>query len=151
MDINQFDVVANAEKGFKLYFENPYKLGEELPIFMTILGADSKVYKKAKRAQQLEILNENMGKQSKTTAADLDRMEEDNIEILTQLVIGLGETEETKETKTKPSVKTDTDFMLDDGKEYKCTKRDVKHLLTKFPWMRDQVSMAVQKRANFLA
>ena len=145
MDIKQFDVVANAEKGCKLYFEHPYTPGEDLPIFMTVLGADSRVYKKAKRAQQLEILNETMGKKSKTTAEDLDRMEEDNIDILVQLIIALGETEEVKK------VKTDTDFILDGGKEHKCNKRDVKLLLTKFPWMRDQVAMAVQKRANFLA
>ena len=141
MDISKYDVVANAEKGFKLYFENPYDSEEKLPFFMVIMGADSKAFKRAKRAQQLEILNENMGKQHKTTSADLDRMEEDNIHILAQLITSLGETEKGK----------DNDFILDGDRECKCVKKDIKHLLTKFPWMRDQISVAVQKRANFLA
>ena len=140
MDISKFDVVKNAEKGFKLYFKNPYDLTEELPIFMVVMGADSKAYKKALRAKKIEIINATSINKDKKTVDDLEQIDADNIELIAKLVIGLGETEKGK----------DSDIILDGERECKCVKKDIIHLLTKFPWMTDQVTGAIATRSNFL-
>ena len=140
MDISKFDVVKNAEKGFKLYLKNPYDLTEELPVFMVVMGADSKAYKKALRAKKIEIINNASVSKEKKTSEDLEQIDKDNIELLAKLVIGLGETEKGK----------DIDFILDGERECKCVKKDIIHLLTKFPWMAEQVTGAIATRSNFL-
>lgn len=139
-DLSTFDVVAKAEKGFKLYFKNPYDLSVELPIFMIVKGADSKTYKKALRAKKIETINNASINPKEKTTEDLENIERDNIELIAKLVVGLGETEGKK----------DTDYILDDNKQYKAVKKDIIHLLTKFPWMVDQVTIAIATRTNFL-
>ena len=143
MDINKFDVVKNADKGFKLYFKNPYDMKEELPWFMVVRGADSKVYKNALREKKLTRLNKKASENKESTdatAEDLEQIEADNMEILCRLVISVGETEE----------KQELDYILDGERQCKATKKDLKHLFTKFPWMLDQVTVCVANRANFL-
>lgn len=140
MDLSTLDTKAKSETGARLYFDHPDSSGNKLDVFMDILGRDSKQYNKSIKEKQLKIMNKKITTQTEITFNDLMEAEEEDIDTLVSLVVGLGDKEGDKEV----------DYITCGDKQLKCTKKDVTYLLTQFVWMREQVSVFMRDRANFL-
>lgn len=140
LDLKNLDIKAKADKGARLYFMHPVNTGEQLDIFMDVLGRDSSIYKNLQKEKQLKIMNNKIANKKELTMEDLDSAEEDDIEMLASIVLGLGDKDDGKEV----------DFILVDEKKLKFSKKNVVKILTQFPFIKEQLQKFVWDRANFL-
>lgn len=127
-DLSALDTSKAAEQGAKLQLKSP-GAGEPLPITLTVLGTDSEVYAAAVRAQarkQSERFARN--RRTRITAEEL---EADRLDLSISLVVGW------------------TPFNVD-GVEWIFTPARCRELLTRFPWVREQVEEFAAERINFL-
>lgn len=139
MDLALLDSKKQAEKGARLYFINP-ATGEEMDIFMDVLGRDSSKWINMEREDLLKNVNK---KTSKKKATEDDAIEiEDNITIkLAKMVTKFGD----KDEKGK-----DLDYITFGADKLKFNFDNVYFLLDKLPWMKEQVNLFIGDRANFL-
>ena len=119
MDISQFDYQASAEAGYTFALKHP-ETGEDTDITITVLGSDSKEYRKAFTAE-VRRANEAEGE----TDAD-----ESNARVYSKCVTGW-------------------DGLEENGKAIKCTTENAYRVLERYTWIAKQVAAAVEKRANF--
>lgn len=146
LDLEALDVKKKSEEGSRLYFKHPNGTGEEMTCFMDVLGKDSSVFIDHQHEQLLKRANKKVTKKE-VNEDDLERIEEEQIDLLTEMVVGLGDHEETK-SKTKKG--KELDYIIFKGENLTYSKKNVKLLLTTFPWMREQVAVFIGDRANFL-
>lgn len=141
LDLKSLDIKAKAEVGARLFFDHPVEEGVKLDVFMDVLGRDSEKYKTLQKENQLKRMNAKITSKKAFTIEDLNDMEEDDIELLTSMVIGFGDKDEKGEI---------LEYVILEGKELKYSKKNVTKLLTTFPWMKEQVQKFLWDRANFL-
>lgn len=133
MDISKYDYQAGAESGFTLTLKEPEltvekdKKGKavrsyyaDTDIRITVLGADSKAYRKAFTAEIRRGKDE--------AEADVD---ESNARVYSKCITGWEGIEE-------------------NGKPVKFSEDAAFDLLNRYRWITDQVAEAVEKRANFM-
>lgn len=96
---------------------------------ITLLGQDSKVYRKLQMAKQQAALNR-MAKGKKAIDLDAEKLSEDSIDDLVKLTTGWA------------------GFSLD-GKELEFTPENVRMVYTDWAWIKEQVQEFVGNRANF--
>ena len=141
MDLGKLDVKKKANKGVKLYLTSPEDGKTKLPLFLFVLGKDSDVYQNVYRSKQVKIMDKKLGgKDVKFDEKFFIESEKEDLDTLSSLVTGFGETEDGK----------DTDFLLIDAKKIKHSKDTVADLLVRFPWIKEQVTTFVGDRSNFL-
>lgn len=128
MDLAQLDSIKGADAGFELRLKNP-KTGEPLPMTITLLGADSRVYQDAQRKQNRRRLLE--AQQSRRMTLTPDAIEADALELLVAVTQAWSQ----------------CTFA---GQAKECNPANARWLYTQFPWIREQVDQAVGDRANFL-
>lgn len=96
---------------------------------ITLLGQDSKVYRKIALAKQQSALNR-ISKGKKAVDFDAEKLAEDTIEDLVKLTTGW------------------EGFMLD-GKTIEATPANIKNVYTEWAWIKEQVAEFVADRSNF--
>jgi len=96
---------------------------------VTLLGQDSKIYRKLQLSKQQAALNR-MAKGKKALDLDAEKLSEDSIDDLVKLTTGW------------------TGFELD-GKVLDCTPENVRKVYADWAWIKEQVQEFVGNRANF--
>lgn len=96
---------------------------------ITLLGQDSKVYRKLQMGKQQAALNR-MAKGKKALDLDAEKLSEDSIDDLVKLTIEW------------------SGFTLD-GKTLDCTPANVRTVYADWSWIKEQVQEFVGNRANF--
>lgn len=129
MDLKKFDLTQAADQGATIELLHPVT-GEVLtdkgkPVTITVLGADSKVFKDAVKARTRRALGE------KKQKIDLDKTERENAELLAKCTLQWSGIEE-------------------DGKKLDCTFENAVQVYLQYSWIRDQVDEAIGDRANFM-
>lgn len=96
---------------------------------ITLLGQDSKVYRKIQLAKQQAALNR-IAKGKKAIELDAEKLVEDSIDDLVKITTAW------------------SGFMLD-GKELECTPENVRTVYSEWAWIKEQVQEFVADRSNF--
>lgn len=96
---------------------------------ITLLGQDSKVYRKLQMSKQQAALNR-ISKGKKAVDFDAEKLAEDSIDDLVKLTVEW------------------SGFMLD-GKELDCTPANIRNVYAEWAWIKEQVQEFVADRANF--
>lgn len=96
---------------------------------ITLLGQDSKVYRKIQLAKQQAALNR-IAKGKKAVDLDAEKLAEDSIDDLVKLTVAW------------------SGFTLD-GAALDCTSENVKRVYSEWDWIKEQVAEFVANRANF--
>ena len=127
-DLNSLKPVK-ADDGAVLEIAHPES--EEIIEGMTItlLGQDSKLYRKIQLGKQQAALNR-MAKGKKAIDLDAEKLSEDSIDDLVKLTTAW------------------SGFVLD-GKDLDCTPENVRTVYSDWSWIKEQVQEFVGNRANF--
>jgi len=96
---------------------------------VTLLGQDSKVYRKLQMSKQQAALNR-ISKGKKAVDFDAEKLAEDSIDDLVKLTTAW------------------SGFTLD-GKDLECTPENVRTVYADWSWIKEQVQEFVGNRANF--
>lgn len=132
MDLSKFNIEKMAEQGANLDLLDPIEdmpLGtEEKPVFITLLGTDSKVYRNKNLAFQRERIAKMARKRSKTI--DYTVSEEQSCEMLAACTIGW-------------------EGLEIDGEELEFSPEAAFDLYMEHVWIREQVDVFIADRANF--
>jgi hypothetical protein len=96
---------------------------------ITLLGQDSKVYRKIQLAKQQAALNR-ISKGKKAVDFDAEKLAEDSIDDLVKLTVAW------------------EGFTLD-SKKLDCTPENVRKVYNEWSWIKEQVAEFVADRANF--
>jgi hypothetical protein len=127
-DLNSLKPVK-ADDGAVLEVAHP-ESEEAIPgMTITLLGQDSKVYRKIQLAKQQALLNR-IAKGKKVADLDAEKMAQDGIDDLVQLTTAW------------------TGFTLD-GAALDCTPENVKRVYAEWAWIKEQVQEFVADRSNF--
>jgi hypothetical protein len=127
-DLNSLKPVR-ADDGAVLEVVHP-ESEEVIPgMTITLLGQDSKVYRKIQLAKQQAALNR-IAKGKKAVDLDAEKLAEDSIDDLVQLTTGW------------------SGFTLD-GVTLECTPDNVRKVYSEWAWIKEQVQEFVADRSNF--
>lgn len=127
-DLNSLKPVK-ADDGAILEVAHP-ESEEVIPgMTITLLGQDSKVYRKIQLAKQQAALNR-IAKGKKAIDLDAEKLAEDSIDDLVQLTTGW------------------TGFTLD-GDVLECTPDNVRKVYAEWAWIKEQVQEFVADRSHF--
>jgi hypothetical protein len=128
MDLNNLKPVM-ADDGAVLNIVHPESEEVIEGMTITLLGQDSKVYRKIQLAKQQTALNR-ISKGKKAVDFDAEKLAEDSIDDLVKLTIAW------------------TGFTLD-GNKLDCTPDNVRKVYGEWTWIKEQVAEFVAERANF--
>lgn len=134
MDLEKFDVVKGANDGFELELLSPKDNSTPLGIFITIMGTDSDEFRKIRSAQN----RQRVAKLSKgnRTIVSADEIDAAAIELLVAC---------TKSWRDGTKI-----TITLRGEELPCIPMNVEKLFKAMPWIREQVDVAINDRANFI-
>lgn len=127
MDLSTLNISENAEHGVDMTLRHPVT-DEPLDIVLTVVGSDSKRYKRASHKVQNRVIGQ---RRNKMTA---EKLEANGMEILSACVVEWQNVEDSDLFDKKP----------------KCTPENVLLFLNKHTWAKEQVDSFVADRANFL-
>ena len=131
LDLSALDTKKGAEAGFEVQLSHP-QTGALLPIWITVLGADSDTYQATAKAQQRKRADKLM-RGRRFQFATPDEQEEDDLDLLSTVTTGW---------------RAEADL---DGKPWPAFSAAVARALYKrFPWIKEQLFTATADRANFL-
>ena len=128
MDLNSLKPVM-ADDGAVLNIVHPESEEVIAGMTITLLGQDSKVYRKIQLAKQQTALNR-ISKGKKAVDFDAEKLAEDSIDDLVKLTVSW------------------TGFTLD-GDKLDCTPDNVRTVYGEWVWIKEQVAEFVAERANF--
>lgn len=130
MDLAELDTRKGAEEGFELQLHRPQD-GQPVPIWITVMGADSESYQNAMHTLQRRRADKfTRNKKFVVTPEDV---EEDALELLA-CATSTWRAEVTLDGKPFPAF----------------SKAAARDLYRRFRWIREQVDAAMGDRANFL-
>lgn len=127
-DLNSLKPVK-ADDGAVLQIVHPESEEPISGMTITLLGQDSKVYRKLQLSKQQAALNR-IAKGKRAVDLDAEKLAEDSIDDLVKLTTGW------------------TGFVLD-GEELKCTAENVRTVYGEWAWIKEQVQEFVADRSNF--
>jgi len=131
IDLAAIDTVKGSNDGFNVSIYHP-GTNEDLDISISVLGKDSDLFQKISRSQN----KKRMAKMTKggfrnTSPVPIEEIEQDGIELLAACTTGW------------------TGVIID-GKEIPFSADNAAMLYKRFPWIKEQVDVAVGDRANFI-
>lgn len=136
VDLNSIDTVKGANEGFDVQIYHP-GTNEDLGITIRVLGKDADEFQKVSRAQSKKRMAKlTKGGFRNTTALPVEEIEQDAIELLAAC--------------TKSWAQEDKPTITVDGKELPYSKDNAVVLYERFPWIKEQVDVAMGDRANFI-
>jgi hypothetical protein len=130
VDLGSIDTVKGANEGFDVSIYHP-GTNEDLGILITVLGKDSDEFQKISRAQSKKRMAKITKGGFRSQAVPLEEIEQDGLELLAAV--------------TKKWVN-----VVVDGNDLPFTKENAVALYERFPWIREQLDVAIGDRANFI-
>lgn len=135
-DLAALDTRSSCNAGIDVDIMHPAKR-VPLGIIMHVIGMDGDVYRKSLREVQVRRLN---GARHTPPSEALDAGEADRIEVLSRCIVSWRSLEKDVWTAT----------VKFNGRDYECNAENAAMLMTQLPWLREQIILAVEDRANFL-
>ena len=130
IDLATIDTVKGSNEGFDVRIYHP-GTNEDLDITISVLGKDSDAFQKISRAQNKKRLAKMQKGGFRTTAAPLEEIESDGIDLLASCTTGWA-------------------GINVNGKEIEFSKDNALMIYEGYPWIREQVDTAIGDRANFI-
>lgn len=133
IDLASLDTSKGADEGFELQLTHP-KTGAALPIWITVLGADSQAYQDALNEQRRRYIKA-AAKNNKVTLSP-EEMQANALELLI--------------SSTRTWRGASGSSILLGGEKLAPSPVNFRKIYTGFVWIREQVDAAIADRANFL-
>ena len=130
VDLSSIDTVAGSNEGFDVQIYHP-GTNVDLGIVITVLGKDSDEFLKVSRTQSKKRMAKMAKGGFRNTSISIEEVEQDGIELLAAC------------TKAWAG-------MVENGKDIVCTASNAVDVYTRYPWIREQVDIAIGDRANFI-
>lgn len=130
-DLAAFDTVKGSNDGFDVQIYNPGN-NEDTDIFISVLGKDSDQFQKISRGQN----KKRMAKMQKggfrnVATPPIEEIESDGIELLAACTTGWK-------------------GVVIDKKKIEFSKDNAVMVYNRYPWLKEQVDIAIGDRANFI-
>ena len=140
-DLGDIDTVKAANEGVEVELYHP-ATNEDLGIVITILGRDSDIFQKITRQQNKKRMDRmsKSGFRSGKLAPSPEEVEADGLELLSECTICWVTTDEEGARDTIPL----------EGEELPFSIENVKRVYSRFPWIKEQIDVAIGDRANFI-
>lgn len=132
IDLGSLDTARSANEGFDVQLYHPVT-NVDLGITIKILGKDSDTFRKISHAQAKKRMDRfsKGGFRNTGFIQSPEEIEQNGIELLAACTVGW-------------------DGIILDGKPLDFSKDNAKELYTRFPWIKEQIDVAVGDRANFI-
>lgn len=130
IDLSKIDTIAGANAGFDVQIYHP-GTNEDLGITIKVLGKDSDEFRKISQAQSKKRMAKISKAGFRNSNVPLEEIERDGLELMAAC------------TKAWTGV-------VIDGKALECNAVNAIELYERFPWIREQVDLAIGDRANFI-
>lgn len=139
MDIAKLDTVAQANHGFEASLHHPGTLAD-LGIFITVLGRDSTEFRRVSAEQNRKRVSKiQKAGGMQRVALTVEELEQDSLDLLSACTKSWRQVVKEKEKAT----------LTLNGQELECSTANARKLYADYPWIKEQVDMAVTDRANF--
>lgn len=150
MDLNELDVVGKSNEGFELQLVN-FKTQEGLPLYITVLGKDSDVFRKLTAEQNRRRLAKmTKGNVMRLGSLSAEELEADAVELLAVCTVSWREQLVPDGHAVREGESVSKSTLRLNGEELACTRANATKLYVGFPWIREQVDTAIGDRANFI-
>lgn len=131
IDLADIDTIKGANEGFDVRIYHP-GTNEDLDITINVLGKDSDEFQKISRAQHKKRMAKTLkGGFRNNATIPVEEIEQDGLELLASCT------------------KAWTGVILD-GEQLECNKENAIIIYERFPWIKEQVDIAIGDRANFI-
>jgi hypothetical protein len=132
IDLSSIDTVKGSNEGFDVKIYHPGTMAD-LNITINVLGKDSDEFQKVSRAQSKKRLEKMTkgGFRAHSMTPPPEEIEADGLELLAKC------------TKSWSGV-------VIDGKEVEFSHDNAIMVYTRFPWIKEQIDVAIGDRANFI-
>lgn len=131
VDLSTIDTVKGSNEGFDVQIYHP-GTNEDLGITIRVLGKDSDEFQKVSRSQSKRRLAKmNKGGFRNAITATPEEIEQDGIDLLA-------------------SCTKDWTGVIIDTKDIPFSKDNAVMIYERFPWIKEQVDIAIGDRANFI-
>jgi hypothetical protein len=144
MDLAKLDTVAGANEGFEVQLYHPATM-ENLGIFVRVLGRDSDEYRRLQSEQLRRRIQKSVKTGTMRSVSSPKEIEQDGIELLAACTKGWRQAED----REGDGVVGKTTITVA-GAEWECSRANAARLYTEYPWIAEQVDVAVVDRANFI-
>lgn len=148
IDLASIDTVAGSNAGFDVQLYNP-GTNVDLGITIRVLGKDSDEFQKVSRTQSRKRTAKMTkgGFRNVASMASIEEIEQDGLELLAACTIGWHRIDTDDTGKVSGAVK---DTLLIDGNEIPFSVANALMVYERFPWIKEQVDIAIGDRANFI-
>jgi len=130
VDLGSIDTVKGSNEGFDVQIYHP-GTNEDLGITIKVLGKDSDEFQKVSRAQSKKRMAKMTKGGFRNVSLSPEEIEQDGLDLLAAC------------TKSWSGV-------VVDGKTLECNKENAIALYERFPWIKEQIDVAMGDRANFI-
>ena len=130
VDLAKIDTVKGSNEGFDVRIYHP-GTNEDLDITISVLGKDSDAFQRVSRAQNKKRLAKMQKGGFRNISAPLEEVERDGIDLLASCTTGWT-------------------GVIVSGKEIEFSKDNAVMIYEGYPWIKEQVDIAVGDRANFI-
>lgn len=149
IDLNDIDTVKGSNEGFDVSIYHP-GTNADIGIIITVLGKDSDAFQEKSRQQNKKRMAKltKGGFRAQNLTPAPEEIEADGIALLAACTKGW----KTLAVKDKEGniVEPIKDTILIGGKELPFTEENAINLYGRFPWIKEQVDVAIGDRANFI-
>ena len=137
IDLASMDTVKGSNEGFDVKIYHPGTL-VDLGIVINVLGKDSDEFQKVSRSQSKKRMAKMTkgGFRAQSMTPPPEEIEADGLDLLAKC--------------TKSWKQGDKNAITLDGKELEFSYGAAVVIYTRFPWMKEQIDIAVGDRANFI-
>ena len=130
IDLSSMDTVTRANEGVWMDVLHPTRLTALPGTAIRLAGVDSDVYQKAQRDVQQARLDNAIAKRTPRSAADVDGIAQDAMEILIRCTLGWR-------------------GLVFEGEKLACNRANVRKVYTALPWLREQVDRFISNRSHY--
>ena len=131
IDLSTIDTVKGSNEGFNVQIYHP-GTNEDLDITITVLGKDSDAFQRISRAQNKKRMAKMQKGGFRNTTVPIEEIEQDGINLLAACTTGW------------------TSIVIE-GKEIEFSTDNAIQLYQQYPWIKEQVDIAIGDRANFIS
>jgi len=142
-DLNSLDTVKGSNDGFDVNLYNP-ATNEDTGIIITVLGKDSDCFQQITKKQnkkRMDMMSKNGFRSGKISSPSQEEIEANGLDLLAECTTGWKSSDENGEYK---------DSIFLDKKDVVFSVDNAKSLYSRFPWIKEQIDIAIGDRANFI-
>jgi len=150
IDLGKIDTVKGSNEGFDVELYHP-GTNADLGIVITVLGKDSDEFQKITRQQnkkRMDRMSKNGFRSGKVAPPSQDELDSDNLDVLSGCTTGWKTLEVTDKDGEVVESEKDTITLAGDEVAFSCYTAKI--LYSRFPWIKEQIDIAIGDRANFI-